>query len=422
MKTKLVLFFIFSTYLGFAQTGFQVYYGNLHSHTSYSDGEQTPWDAYVYAKDVAGLDFLAVTDHMEQLSSSEYTQIQSSAQLSTVNGTFVGIAGYEWSSPYYGHVNVFNTTEMSSVLTYSNWSGFRDWMMERPDAFAQFNHPGDESYFNNWYDFEYKGEQTDASFALIEFQNIQQADDWYELSLNKGWHLSPVWNQDNHSPDWGTKNEGRAGLWCSDLSLNSIYDAIKLGRTFATMDRNAMVWLESNNNAMGSRCARYADMPFTIKLNDSDNEAWTSIEIRSSNGLIMQFTSAGNLDTTINLSLYTDAYIYIRAIQADGDYVWSSPLYLEGVISQINENISQTSFQVFPNPANDKIFITNTSNINQNIKVRLFSSTGNLVKSEKINAQYSQSFSLNTQDVQAGMYFMEIEYANQKQIQKIVVR
>ena len=40
-----------------------VYFGNLHSHTSYSDGSGTPDDAYRHARNTAGLDFLAVTEH-----------------------------------------------------------------------------------------------------------------------------------------------------------------------------------------------------------------------------------------------------------------------------------------------------------------------------------------------------------------------
>ena len=39
------------------------YFGNLHSHTSYSDGSGTPDDAYRHAREVARLDFLAITEH-----------------------------------------------------------------------------------------------------------------------------------------------------------------------------------------------------------------------------------------------------------------------------------------------------------------------------------------------------------------------
>src|SRR5215470_17383292 len=41
----------------------QVFFGNLHSHTSYSDGSGTPAEAYNHARNVAHLDFLVITDH-----------------------------------------------------------------------------------------------------------------------------------------------------------------------------------------------------------------------------------------------------------------------------------------------------------------------------------------------------------------------
>ena len=45
-----------------AKPDFNVYFGNLHSHTSYSDGSGTPDEAYRHARS-AGLDFLAITEH-----------------------------------------------------------------------------------------------------------------------------------------------------------------------------------------------------------------------------------------------------------------------------------------------------------------------------------------------------------------------
>ena len=45
----------------------QVFFGNLHSHTSYSDGSGTPDQAYKWARDTAKLDFLAITEHNHRL-------------------------------------------------------------------------------------------------------------------------------------------------------------------------------------------------------------------------------------------------------------------------------------------------------------------------------------------------------------------
>lgn len=40
---------------------YKIFFGNLHSHTSYSDGKGTPEQAFTHATDYG--DFLAVTDH-----------------------------------------------------------------------------------------------------------------------------------------------------------------------------------------------------------------------------------------------------------------------------------------------------------------------------------------------------------------------
>ena len=40
-----------------------MYFGNLHSHTGFTDGSRTPAYAYDYARYVAKLDFLGVTEH-----------------------------------------------------------------------------------------------------------------------------------------------------------------------------------------------------------------------------------------------------------------------------------------------------------------------------------------------------------------------
>ena len=218
MKRILIFFVINIGILGAlkAQLTYQAFFGNLHSHTGNSDGAVDPEEAFNYARNTAGLDFLAVTDHLEQIDPLEWYLVKDEADNVTVNGVFVGIAGWEWGSPLHGHVNVFNTSSIISDavnLWYTtDLPAFYNWVLTHPPAMAQFNHTGEEVYFTNWNDFEYIDSINDEAFPLFEIQIIQQATDYYEHALNKGRHLSPVWNQDNHSADWGTKNNGRAGI------------------------------------------------------------------------------------------------------------------------------------------------------------------------------------------------------------------
>ncbi|MBU0684746.1 MAG: DUF3604 domain-containing protein, partial [Candidatus Thermoplasmatota archaeon] len=39
-------------------TAYNLYFGDLHAHTGYSDGQGTPWEAFAAAKN-AGADFMA---------------------------------------------------------------------------------------------------------------------------------------------------------------------------------------------------------------------------------------------------------------------------------------------------------------------------------------------------------------------------
>jgi len=410
--------------LGSSQGTYQAYFGNLHSHTSNSDGTGEPADAYTYARYTAGLDFLAVTDHLEQIEeiifiSEEWSGCQADANSATVNGTFVGIAGWEWGSPVHGHVNVFNTgnliTDAVNLWYTTDLPVFYNWVLTHPPAFAQFNHPGDETYFTNWNNFGYIDAANDNAFKLIEFQNIQQATGYYEAVLSTGRHLSPVWNQDNHSADWGTKNDGRAGIWATSLTRQALFDAINAGRTFATMDKNAKIWIDLNGAAMGSRYLFNCPCQFTCILSDATNESWSSIQLVTKNGVFMNLGAhTGNLDTTFNISLTTDEWVFVRAIQADSNYLWSAPIYVTGTITNITDNNDEPPFQLFPNPARE-YFTVNTNEANSSIEI--FNMEGALVYTK----EFQKILQLNSGLLSAGIYLVKINVSGKTYSKKVLI-
>ena len=107
-----------------------VYFGLLHSHTSFSDGLGTPNEAYQSAKE-AGLDFMAITEHNHSqaagsdgifLTPTNYLILRQSAESHT-SADFVAIFGQEVSSISKGnHVNVFFADEICDIATHRHQS------------------------------------------------------------------------------------------------------------------------------------------------------------------------------------------------------------------------------------------------------------------------------------------------------------
>jgi len=113
--------FVLSTLAGAQDRAgpYKVYFGSLHSHTSYSDGSGTPAEAFAYARDVGKLDFMAVTEHNHAgaeagakerrdglmiatqpnlYNGSDQASLLSAARSATVDGKFVALIGQEYST------------------------------------------------------------------------------------------------------------------------------------------------------------------------------------------------------------------------------------------------------------------------------------------------------------------------------------
>ncbi|MEA2064111.1 MAG: DUF3604 domain-containing protein, partial [Gemmatimonadota bacterium] len=78
-----------------------LYWGDIHAHTACSDGLGTPVELLAFARDVAGLDFAAMTDHDDIgpfLSREQWEDIQQATASVNRPGEFVTFLGYEYRS------------------------------------------------------------------------------------------------------------------------------------------------------------------------------------------------------------------------------------------------------------------------------------------------------------------------------------
>ena len=295
----------------------RVFFGNLHSHTSYSDGSGTPEQAFRHARDSARLDFLAVTEHNHASADGSgdrrdgiiiaadpglYTGPRADALIPaadrmTRDGHFVAIYGQEYSSISSGnHVNVF---DVGSVIDAPNgdFGELVRWMEQNPDAagrppIVQLNHPSlfdeDASEYGAD-DFATHAEWIERLgryAALIEILNgpamerhfreraaeVMERD--YLHYLNLGFRLAPTGDQDNHYFTWGTATPVRTAVVADSLTRRHILDAMRARHVYASEDPNLELIFLVDGRLMGDVVAQLpaagSSLGITVAVRDRD--------------------------------------------------------------------------------------------------------------------------------------------------------
>jgi len=328
---------------------YNLYFGDLHTHTGYSDAydDSTPWDAYEAAVN-AGADFMAVTDHLSLwhaysafvLDEVEWADTLAAADHYT-SKDFVAMAGYEaWLLANLGELNVFNTREMPSKQTLGNrldrLPNFYDWIAAQPGVVAQWNHPLYVS--DNFLDYAFYTEARDTGIGMIEAYNDEHYEPSYIMALDAGWHVLPAANSDTHYSDWIAGHEMRTVLLAESLTPDALYAAMSASRGYGTLDKNLRIYYTLDGAIMGSELAE-ADGTYTASIQISDPDGLvdeiTLVEIISDGGEVVASipTSGASVDLTIELSSEDASYFYVRVYTASplngepGVTAWTAPVW-----------------------------------------------------------------------------------------------
>jgi hypothetical protein len=141
----------------------RIYWGDIHSHSDLSDGTGTAPQSYFFAREVACLDFYALTDHGEIMSLSfrAFDKLEKATNEAYDPGSFVTFHGVEWTQVKTGHYTcIFSGDRLIkeprlSYLTVPTTEGLwkaLDAFTERADcrALALPHHTTQNSYIQDW--------------------------------------------------------------------------------------------------------------------------------------------------------------------------------------------------------------------------------------------------------------------------------
>lgn len=370
-----------------------IYFGNLHAHTAVSDGTGTPAEAFAYARDVAKLDFMALTEHNHILAGERATPEQRlaiyvgpadsalipTADRFTTTGKFVALSGQEYSSMSKGnHVNVYDVPAPIDPADVPNgdFAGLLKWLAAHPDstgvpAIVQLNHPGlgmrpGTLYTKNTYGRDDFGDEagwlkamTNAT-CLLELLNgeppkgilgrrsSQIAEAELQLYLKLGFHLAPTGNQDNHKPDWGDLTDTRTAVIAPELSKPALLAAMRARHVYATEDPNLRLLVRVNGHLTGDivpASTPPGEVKIEYEIADAD-EPYARYDIDVFTGTIggpdaaiaktVKYegtTKPGQPEIINGVTLDgAKSYVYLRFTQRAGDQpdrAWVAPVWFE---------------------------------------------------------------------------------------------
>ena len=374
---------------------FQLYFGQLHSHTTYSDGSGSLEEALNYVgklPESANVDFVAFTDHSNYFDESGNANPEAAlydvslmtayskelwdaykgaiAAFNESQSDVIAIGGFEmtWSGGP-GHINTFNTAGIvsrnNSVLNNktsdAGLKAYYDLLSNSAlaDSISQFNHPG--STFGTFADFSYWNALVDTRIQLVEVGNGEgqigaggyyPSYEYYTMALDKGWHVAPTNNQDNHKGKWGNANDARDVILTDNFTEEGLYEAIRNYRVYSTEDKNLEIYYTVNGLQLGSIIEEVPEkLDINVLVNDPDaSDSISKVEIIVNSGKVAYTwdnpaeLATGNLSVTLDP---TFSYYYVRVTQGDGDLAVTAPVWVgESLKLGISEVTASTSTPV----------------------------------------------------------------------------
>ena len=344
---------------------YSIYWGDMHGHTSISDGKGSLDDYFTYARDVAKLDFVVVSDHdfgnsaPWRMPKEVWKLTQDKADQYTVAGTFVGIAGYEWTSQpkywtpeellfsgpprYYNHKNVYFPDRVAYLFSA------KDAAYKSPNRLAYAvlkhgglihnNHPATNIEGRDQFDYDPACCSVIVNTEMLP-DTIYHSGKTYALHtertlrdfLNKGGKTGFVGSTDTHEG----RPEPKTAVLATELTRPAIFEALRHRRNYAVLGAKIVLDFRINGHFMGEEIEIKGTPRILVDVKGTDKIEEVTI-VRDGSTLHSLSPGTRNMRLEyVDYSFRGSSYYYLRVIQAGKDEhgnrscAWSSPIWVKG--------------------------------------------------------------------------------------------
>jgi hypothetical protein len=382
---------------------YTIYLGNLHSQTNHSDGggavttctsaqsPQTggygPADAFAYAQ-AAGLDVLMASEHNHMFDGSTGTNaaanpatakalfasgLTAASSFNSTHPGFLALYGMEWGViTNGGHLNILNPDGLANWELNASGQLIGDYNTPKGDYaglytfmkskgwVGQFNHPSTSTQFNAaGADLGFTADG-DTVMALCEVLNTSafsvntsetetsrsSFESAWNILLERGYHVAPSTDQDNHCANWGRSFTNRTAVLIPNgtaLSLSSYLDAVRARRVFATMDKGSQIILTANGHLMGERFVNSGALTFAVNYASTSGQTVAKVEtyegVPGRNGAVSLLSSTATTTTTPTVGNH---FYYAKITQGNGNLLWSAPVWVTQQTGMVTDTTAPT--------------------------------------------------------------------------------
>lgn len=361
--------------LGMTVSGqWNFYRGNIHAHSDYSDGNanflrniDTPMESYLYAMMSDSFDFLGISEHNHSeakrkdgggdtisINRDFYHRGLLEADQSTIDNQFVAFYGLEWGVSTNGHVILYGVDSLISWEEDNNevfnqkedYESLFNYVGNIDGSFVYLAHPSKKDYgnllskpYSSLKDSLIVGVALRSGPAFSRDTNYQAKPSksyrsYYFKLLGRGYHVGPGCDHDNHYTNFGRSTQTRLTVLAKDLSRDSIFDAIRKQRFYASDDWNTEVKFTCNSMDMGTVSTGTSNPIISIQISDAEDESVDKIRLyrgisgnRKNPKLLETYRDTEVIMDTISQRRNSRYYYLAEIHQVDGDRIWTAPIW-----------------------------------------------------------------------------------------------
>jgi hypothetical protein len=336
----------------------RILWADLHGHSNLSDGTGTPDDYFRYARDVAGLDAAALTDHdhvghfwLDQ-QPARFATLVRAARAFEAPGRFVALGGFEWTSWIWGHRNVVFFAGTPFVVSsldpaHASPAGLFDALRGR-SALAIIHHPAGGPVAADW--SVAPDPELEPVVEIASTHGCSEAPDaphpirnavaghFVSDALARGYHFGFIASGDSHNGHpglvhrSGPRGGGIAGILSEDLSPAGIEAALRARRTYATNGPRIVLSATLDGAPMGAELPAGSHPHARLAVLAVADGTFERIEVIRDGAVARTIPAHGEGRVGFTQTfddLRPGDSLYVRALEEGGGAAWSSPFFLD---------------------------------------------------------------------------------------------